>query len=312
MTSATRKHDPRPAGFGRREFLGALGAAAWGVSTASTFASQAPGGSAPQRFVLREDRFGRMFPRLPPFAEASPELEAALLDIGKAGGILDGKDALERGPIDLIVDPALSLDNPNNPLHTAGTTFMGQFIDHDLTFDLTSRLGEPTKPLDAANSRTPAFDLDSVHGVGPGRDPVLYERVRRGSPTKLRIQSGGLFEDVPRNCDGTAIIADPRNDESLMIAGLQSAFILFHNKAVDRVRGANRGLSSSDVFRIARRLTTWHYQWIVVNEILPLFDLDPALVLHPEGGRGDGSGPAARTRRRTHRRRGVFRASHVR
>jgi hypothetical protein len=271
MTTARRNHDHRPAGVGRREFLGALGAAAWGASTAGAFLPQQPTGTAPQRFVLREDRFGRMFPRLPPFAEPSPELEAALLDIGKAGGILDAKDALERGPVDLIVDPALSLNNPNNTLHTAGTTFMGQFIDHDLTFDLTSRLGEPTEPLDSPNARTPSFDLDSVYGGGPSRDPLLYERVSRGSPTKLRIQEGGLFEDVPRNSDGTAIIADPRNDENLMISGLQSAFILFHNKAVDRVRATSRGLSSSDIFRIARRLTTWHYQWIVVNELLPLF-----------------------------------------
>jgi hypothetical protein len=215
-----------------------------------------------------------MFSRLPPFAEASPELEEALLDIGKAGGILDAKDALERGPVDLIVDPALSVNNPNSAAgHTAGTTFVGQFIDHDLTFDLTSRLGEPQEPLDSPNSRTPTFDLDSVYGGGPGRDPELYERARsrRGIPTKLRIQHGGLFEDVPRNSDGTAIIADPRNDENMMISGLQAAFILFHNKAVDLVESNNRRLDSSDVYRIARRLTTWHYQWIVVHEILPLF-----------------------------------------
>jgi hypothetical protein len=42
---------------------------------------------------------------------------------------MDAHDALERGPVDLIVDPALSVDNPNNPTHTAGTTFMGQFMD---------------------------------------------------------------------------------------------------------------------------------------------------------------------------------------
>ena len=42
-------------------------------------------------------------------------------------------------------------------------------------------------------------------------------------------------EDLPRRLDGTAIIADPRNDENLMIAGLQAAFILFHNRAVGLV-----------------------------------------------------------------------------
>ena len=32
------------------------------------------------------------------------------------------------------------------------------------------------------------------------------------------------------------MIADPRNDENLIIAGLQCAFLLFHNHAVDNVR----------------------------------------------------------------------------
>jgi len=263
-------------GFSRREFLGTMGTVAWSASSFGALPLLQPAQQSQhsgRRFVLREDRFGRMFTRLPPFAEPSPELEAALLDIGKAGGILDAKDALERGPVDLIVDPLLSANNPNSGAHTAGTTFVGQFIDHDLTFDLTSRLGEPTEPLDSPNARTPAFDLDSVYGGGPVADPVLYERAGRrgGFPTKLRIQGGGLFEDLPRNSDGTAIIADPRNDENMMIAGLQAAFILFHNKAVDWVQSNSRGLSSSDVFRRARRLTTWHYQWIVIHEILPLF-----------------------------------------
>ena len=104
-----------------------------------------------------------------PFAAASPELEAALLELGKPGGLLDAQDDLARGPVDLIVDPTLSLNNPNNTAHTAGTTFMGQFIDHDMTFDLTSRLGEPTPPEESINTRTPAFDLDSVYGGGRGR-----------------------------------------------------------------------------------------------------------------------------------------------
>ena len=254
-------------GSTRREFLGAMGAVA---------ASAAVGFPQPgtRRFVLREDRFGRMFPKLAPFAEPSPGLEAALLEMGKAGGILDARDALDRGPIDLILDPALSAGNPNSSSHTAGITFVGQFLDHDLTFDLASRLGEPAEPADSPNARTPALDLDSVYGGGPVADPELYERAGRGRggfPTKLRIQSGGLFEDVPRNSDGTAIIADPRNDENLMIAGLQTAFIRFHNRAVDLVTEGGARLTPQEVFRRARRLTTWHYQWIVVHEVLPLF-----------------------------------------
>ena len=186
---------------------------------------------------------------------------------------MDAQDALAEGPINLIVNPALSVNNPDNPTHTAGTTFMGQFFDHDLTFDLTSRLAVVAEPTASPNERTPALDLDSVYGGGPVHDPELYVSVGRGSrelATKLRIEHGGRFEDLPRRGDGSAIIADPRNDENMMISGLQTAFIKFHNNAVDLV-ARDRRLSSEDVFRKARELTTWHYQWMIVHEFLPQF-----------------------------------------
>ncbi len=175
-----------------------------------------------------------------------------------------------QGPVALIVDPALSVNNPNNPAHTAGTTFMGQFMDHDMTFDLTSRLGVPTEPEDSVNTRTPALDLDSVYGGGPSDDPELYT-FERGHAPKFKIGFGGLFEDLPRTSNSTAIIADPRNDENLIIAGLHAAFLLFHNKAVDYVEERDRRASPDEVFREARRLTRWHYQWMILHEFLPLF-----------------------------------------
>ncbi len=257
----------------RRKFLGTLGAVAVAVSTPGFFtARDALAQSPPKRFVIREDRFGRIFPDLPPFATPSPGLEAAMRDIGKPGGMLDAKDDLLAGPVQLIVDPTLSANNPDNTTHTAGTTFVGQFLDHDMTFDLSSRLGVPTEPAASANSRTPAFDLDSVYGGGPLADPELYvaEKGQR-QPTKFNVENGGLFEDVPRDTTGKAIIADPRNDENMMISGLQAAFLKFHNRAVDLVTAEQHGESPDEVFRRARQLTTWHYQWMIVHEFLPLF-----------------------------------------
>jgi hypothetical protein len=85
-----------------------------------------------------------MFPNLPPFAEATDKVRADLTDPGRAGGLLDAGDDLTKGPVLLITDPSLSLNNPNSTAQTAGTTFAGQFIDHDITFDTTSKLGVPT------------------------------------------------------------------------------------------------------------------------------------------------------------------------
>jgi hypothetical protein len=273
----------------RRNFLAGLSsglAASSALITrvAAAQTAQAAQITRPPRFVISEDRFGRMFPQLDPFfRDNTPRLRAALQDIGKLGGMLDARDELGNGgkqaAIALIVDPALSARNPNNPGQTAGSTFVGQFLDHDMTFDLTSRLAVVTEPTESPNERTPGLDLDSVYGGGPLRDAELYVPVPRGSrarPTKLRIESGGLFEDLPRRRDGSAIIADPRNDENMMIAGLQAAVILFHNNAVDVV-ARDRRLSSEEVFEKARDLTTWHYQWMIVHEFLPAF-IGPAAV----------------------------------
>ena len=114
----------------RRHFLGAVSAGVVAASASSSLL--APVAQAQrQRFVrIREDRFGRMFPNLDPFfRENTPALQAALRDIGKPGGILDARDELgdgdEAAASALIVNPALSANNPNNLAQTAGTTFIG-------------------------------------------------------------------------------------------------------------------------------------------------------------------------------------------
>jgi hypothetical protein len=274
----SRAPAPRDDTLDRRHFLrtAAAGVMAF-TAPAIVVREAAPAQGRARRFAIREDRFGRMFPGLRPFFdEVSPRLLDALRDIGKPGGMLDAHDDLGAGPVELITDPGLRINNPDNPTMTAGFTFMGQFMDHDMTFDLASRLGVPTDPALSANSRTPAFDLDSVYGAGPDGDPqfyVLQDRRGRGTAraTKFKVEAGGSFEDLPRDRNGAAIISDPRNDENLIISGLQTAFLLFHNRAVDVVRANDRLASPIETFHRARQLTTWHYQWLIVHEVLPRF-----------------------------------------
>jgi heme peroxidase len=233
----------------------------------------AGGRAADQQGHASGDQFGRMFD-LPAFAPPTPDVKAALAELGKRGGLMDARDDLSAGPVALIVDPALNLNNPNNDDHTAGITFLGQFLDHDMTFDTSSRLGEPTNPRTVPNARRPYFDLDSVYGDGPAGSPLLYEPLDRA---KFRIETGGLFEDLPRDSSARAIIADPRNDENLIIAGVHAAFLLFHNRAVDLVRRDHPAWPDDVVFAEARRFTTWHYQWVILHEFLPLI-VGPSMV----------------------------------
>jgi hypothetical protein len=241
--------------------------------------------------------FGRMFPDLPPFADANDRVRAALTEVGKPGGILDAKDHLEAGGKALIVDPTVNGNptasdpygsNPDNPTMTAGSTFVGQFTDHDITFDQTSRLGIPQNPLTSRNTRTPVLDLDSVFGGGPGVRPDLYVSNEGGTVGPyLNIgttsDADNAHEDIPRiaNADGTytAIVGDPRNDENLMVAGLHCAHVLFYNRVLDemssidlrRVPAAHRAnLSNPNTqFLVARQLTQHYYQWLLVHEHLP-------------------------------------------
>ncbi|MCU1379937.1 MAG: hypothetical protein JWN29_2920, partial [Acidimicrobiales bacterium] len=260
----------------RRQFLGRLGAAGAGAVAATTVGGVAPatakdadqkGTGLPPAQPVDGRFFGRMFPKLPPFAQNTVAVRAALLEIGRPGGVLDARDDLAAGPIQLITNPALNLVNQNNPFNTAGSTFVGQFIDHDLTFDQTSRLGVSTRPELSPNSRTPAFDLDTVFGGGPAVRPDLYVG---GVGPKLKVENvngPGSPEDLAREADGRAIIGEPRNQENLILTGLHLAFIGFYNRQVGTVSLPDATLTYLE----ARRRTAWHYQWLVVNQFLPEF-----------------------------------------
>ncbi len=263
----------KPNQVNRRRFLAGIGLGAAGAGAAALTPTEAIAAMVREQAALaatQPDRFGRMFPTLPSFMTTEqPNFQRtvdAMVDMGHFGGMLDAKDAIGAGPVNLITDASLSANNPNNPTHTAGTTFFGQFLDHDMTFDANSSLAVVTEPATSPNTRTPALDLDSVYGGGPTATPQFYSTADRA---KLRIESGGLFEDVPRGGNNVAIIADPRNDENVIISGIQAAFIKFHNRVVDLVRSQNPGASVDAVFAQARQTVTYHYQWIILNEFLP-------------------------------------------
>jgi hypothetical protein len=197
-------------------------------------------------------RFGQMFPKLP---------------------ALEVDDDKLRQLATTMLDDNTSADNLNLP---AGYTYLGQFIDHDITLD-TSAIGEALNdPRGLLNFRTPRLDLDSVYGGGPGAMPHLYDR-RDGRKLLIgRCGPGGggdagvkagLPNDLPRTREGLAVIADPRNDENLLVAQTHLAMMKFHNKVVDLL-DAEAKVPAGQRFDEARRLVRWHYQHIVLFDFL--------------------------------------------
>src|SRR5205807_9905420 len=70
--------------------------------------------------------------------------------------------------------PETEVDAEENTAISAGYTYLGQFIDHDLTFDPASSLQKQNDPTALVDFRTPRFDLDCVYGRGPSDQPYLY------------------------------------------------------------------------------------------------------------------------------------------
>ncbi|MBR0695884.1 heme peroxidase family protein [Bradyrhizobium lablabi] len=201
--------------------------------------------------------FGRMFD-LPAFAPP----EAALRALADAMRDAQPNDAAG--------------DNPNVP---SGFTYLGQFVDHDITLDLTSIAEKQEDPHATTNFRTPRLDLDSVYGLGPDGSPQLYARdpnnVTQPGPKFLIGKTaatpraaGDLLNDLTRNSQGRALIGDHRNDENLLVAQTHLAFLKFHNKMVDRLADGANPPAADRLFSEARKQVTWHYQWMVLHDFV--------------------------------------------
>lgn len=204
--------------------------------------------------------FGRMFPNLEPLA-------------------------VDDGPLQELADAMkdASPDDPagDNTAIPAGFTYLGQFVDHDITLDLTSFGDKEADPTAVENFRTPALDLDSVYGLGPDGSRQLYARNPGEANGKtpgpklligktISVPFGGVTStprnDLPRSPEGFALIGDHRNDENLVVAQTHLAMLKFHNKVCDQL--AASGVPAGEIFAQARQIVTWHYQWMVLHDFV--------------------------------------------
>jgi len=171
-------------------------------------------------------------------------------------------------------DDETVFDNPDIP---AGYTYLGQFVDHDITLD-ERPLGSQEDRSGAANAppvsaRTVILELDSVYGPTPGKGPMYEKDKRLKVGVGFGKHSKGSEIDLPRKHDhdlapgrldpnriigNEALIGDGRNDENLIVAQIHLAFHRFHNTR----------MAQGDSFDTARKETIRHYQWVVLHDFL--------------------------------------------
>lgn len=72
----------------------------------------------------------------------------------------------------------------------AGYTYFGQFVDHDITLDVSSSIDTSTDANSISNMRSPTLDLDNVYGRGPALDPYLYQFPITGPDTAIKLKLG--------------------------------------------------------------------------------------------------------------------------
>jgi Animal haem peroxidase len=209
-----------------------------------------------------EGRFGRLFRHLRPAAHTEDELK-------KLG---DAMTATPDPPDPETNNPG---DDEENLGISAGYTYFGQFIDHDLTFDPSTLAQQKSDPDAIVDFRTPKFDLDNMYGRGPNDQPYLYDFQDDGSIKMLlgKKLTGNDNDpdtrDLPRTSAETgrrfALIGDKRNDENVIVSQLQGMFLRFHNRMVNYHR--SKGLKTD--FDTVRQAVQFHYQWVVLNDFLP-------------------------------------------
>jgi len=212
--------------------------------------------------ALFEGKFGRMFRTLPP---ANFSIE----DLKKLANVMAAEP--EEVEAEAEADAEIQGDPEENSGISAGFTYLGQFIDHDLTFDPSSLSQKQIDPDALTDFRTPRFDLDNVYGRGPDDQPYMYDEdgLKFVLGKKITNPNDPNARDLPRAMPDSgarrAVIGDPRNDENVIVSQLHAIFLRFHNSMVDYYKSKNFDAS----FEAVQRQVRWHYQWIVLNEFLP-------------------------------------------
>ena len=159
-----------------------------------------------------------------------------------------------------------------------GYTYFGQFIDHDLTQDRTPFAGPYQQPKDTPNFRSGYLDLDNVYGDGPGGAAShLYTGAAGAATFVVGSTPSGHQRDF-QFVAGQPLIADSgdlRDLDNVMVRQIHVLFMKFHNETIRRLSANPPQITfpegsepTGSLFERARKIVTWHYQWLVRYKFL--------------------------------------------
>ena len=226
-----------------------------------------------------------MFPSLP----AAQHNEQALLDL--ASHMVDDPEETPVNP------PVVSL--------RSGALYFAQFVDHDLSLDVTPLARAAAVPPERrTNYRSPRLNLEPLYGEGPKLSPWLYHLPAGAPPGHERFLLGkttaGRPLDLPRTAAGRPVLGDPRNEENLILAQLHVVLLSFHNRLIEALETGeirHADIPGRNLFQKTRRLVEWHYQALILKELLkpllPVGTLEDAIA---RGRRASRSQAAAKFR----------------
>lgn len=215
------------------------------ASATSSPPADADAAKLPPLSAMSGEPYVRLFPRMPE----------------------DGEDQ-SRELWALALDMTSSANAPRESGIPAGYTYWGQFIAHDLSLAVPAPWDRDTP---RRNARSARLDLECLFGRGPRVDPHLYRPL---GPPELLVDNTQADLDLPRNASWTAVVADGRNDDNVMIAQVHLALSLAYNRLTRQVFEKTHDRTSAHA--TARRELTWTYQWLVLHDYLPRI-LDAAL-----------------------------------
>ncbi len=178
----------------------------------------------------------------------------------------------------------------------AGYTYLGQLVSHDIVHSVPEGPDNGDARQPTRNMRVDRLILDTLYGRGPGTTPAPFEVPRRAGQYRTRLRlgkcrmdgarpAGGPALDIPRvGCpeidnllapgETETLLADPRNDVSLIMSQLTVAFHLLHNRmeaeiALRDIRAGRTGAAAEERRYVkARKVTAHVYRHIVDNDLM--------------------------------------------